>query len=352
MKIQRTVAQLLALLLALIPVCAAEEELLAFRPADCGVQGQRVYVFPFIGLELELSEEMLAMLDSREVFLFSDEDYAAENEIAYALLRFSATTQAQREETAMSVDIFSWEAALERIGAIGVYSRERADELDALTGCNEHVQIGENADGAYCYYLSINSAGDDEKAGQLRQSAIFIREMDALDMSMGYTAFSENRIAGVESVGDFAAEDVFGGTHTQEMFADNDLTLVNVFATWCSPCVQEIPELEALRAQYQEAGIRLGMVGVVMDARTADGVDEGALELARLLHEKSGAQFPFLIPDEDRMNGRLAGIESYPESFFVDGRGNIVSEPYLGANSRAEWAKIVDAQLAAMEEAA
>lgn len=353
MKMVRYIALLLALALPAVGMGASlaeESELFAFRPADCGLQAQKLYVYPFIGLEIELSENMQKMMDSREVFVFSDEDYAGENEISYALLRFSVTTQAQREEEMMSVDILAWEAALEKLGAIGVYCRDRAGEMDALTGCDTHKKLGESTDGKYEYYLSTNSAADASMRSELEASAIFIDEMDALDMSMGYSAFSENRIAGVESVGSFSTEDVFGNAYSEEIFSEHELTLVNLFTTWCSPCVQEIPELEELRAEYEEKGIDLGVVAVVMDARTASGVDEGALEQARLLYEKSGAQFPFLIPDEGKMNGRLAGVESYPESFFVDKYGNIVSEPYIGANSKAEWAKIVDAELAAPED--
>lgn len=71
-------------------------------------------------------------------------------------------------------------------------------------------------------------------------------------------------------------------------------------------------------------------------------MDEGALERAQILYERSKAKIPFLIPDENNMNGRLTGIESVPESFFVDKNGNIVSDPYVGANSQKEWKKNVD----------
>lgn len=64
------------------------------------------------------------------------------------------------------------------------------------------------------------------------------------------------------------------------------------------------------------------------------------------MHKRSGAGFPFLIPDETEMNGRLTGIASFPETFFVDKDGNIVSEPYFGARSQSEWAKIVDEEFA------
>ena len=51
------------------------------------------------------------------------------------------------------------------------------------------------------------------------------------------------------NVGKFETKGVDGKDYTEKVFSDYDLTLVNVFTTWCSPCVNEIPELEKL---YEE----------------------------------------------------------------------------------------------------
>lgn len=320
-----------------------------FRPVDCGIQAQPVYEFPFIGLTTVLPQAILDRLDSREVFAFTDENYTADSAISYAVLRFSVTTEAQRAEEGMSVDIWSWEAALEKLGAIGVYEKEVVGQLDALTFCDTHEKFGESADGRYEYYFSTNSAADAALLSELKAAELSIGEMHEFDPNLGYTAFSADRIDGVATVGSFAAEDIFGNPYTQEIFQENDLTLVNAFTTWCSPCVQEMPELEKLRRQYAEKNIKLGVIAVVLDVKTQDGIDEGALERAKTLYERSEAQFPFLIPDDGNLNGRLAGISAVPESFFVDRNGNIVSEPYVGANSLEGWTEIVDAELAALE---
>lgn len=154
----------------------------------------------------------------------------------------------------------------------------------------------------------------------------------------------------ITAVGEFATEDVFGNSYTQELFEDYDLTLVNAFTTWCSPCVNEMPELEKLRQYYEEKDIKFGIVAVVLDVRTADGIDDTAVQQAMLLSARSGAQFPFLIPDEEYLNGRLDEIESVPESFFVDSEGNIVSDPYVGANTKERWVAVVNQELEALAE--
>lgn len=360
MKFQKLCALmlLLSLMSAMFVGCASAEddltasEMILFRPVDCGIQSQDAYEYPFLGMNFVLSDAILSKIDSREVFVYTQEDYTQELEIAYGLLRFSATTQEQREQEGMSVDIIAWEEELEKIGVIGAYRKDVTAQLDELTACDTHEKIGESEDGAYEYYLSTNSSGDQTLAAALKETEVSIVTMHALDMELGYSAFSTDRLEGIDNVGSFTTEDVFGNTYDETVFQAYDLTLVNVFATWCSPCVEEIPELEKLRQEYAEKGVKLGVVAVVLDTKTEQGTDEGALERAKVLYERSGAQFPFLMPDDGNMGGRLTGIESVPESFFVDGSGNITSEPYIGAKSLEQWRQIADAELAALEESA
>lgn len=323
---------------------AAGNDINVFRPADCGVQPQDVYSYPFIGLEFSLPENMLDKMDSREIFARTDEAYTADGKTDYAFMRFSSTTEEQRAVEGTAIDVFAWEAELERVGAIGVYSKESVSEIDALTDCSSHKKLGESDDGRYEYYLSTGTAEGDLIADFERTEAL-ITEMREFDPSMGESAFSTGRTDGVANVGKFSGEDVFGEKYDESIFAEYDLTLVNCFATWCSPCVREMPELEALRKAYEEKGIKVGVAAVVLDTKYNGTIDEGAVERAQKLYELSGVGFPYLIPDDNGMNGRLVGIESVPETFFVDKNGNIVSEAYVGARSQEDWEKIVEEEL-------
>ena len=143
------------------------------------------------------------------------------------------------------------------------------------------------------------------------------------------------------SLGEFSMEDVNGETYTQEMFADHDLTMINVFTTWCSPCIREIPDLEKLSKEMEGQGVQV--IGIVLDI--AGNADEETIEKAKLLAEKTGASYPFLIPDAGYLNGRLAGISAVPETFFADKEGNIVGKTYSGSRSFEDWKGIVEKEL-------
>lgn len=151
------------------------------------------------------------------------------------------------------------------------------------------------------------------------------------------------------SVGDFSTQDVFGNSFDKEMFQDYDLTLVNIFTTWCTPCVDEMPDLEKLYQQMKDNGVNV--VGVVLDVKNEKGeIVQSDLERAQTLAERTGVTYPVLLPDSTYMNGRLIGIEGFPETFFVDKNGNLVGETYSGSRSFEDWLSIVEQELADIKE--
>ena len=69
------------------------------------------------------------------------------------------------------------------------------------------------------------------------------------------------------------------------------------------------------------------------------------MEKAELLAENTGVTYPFLIPDDTLLNGRLYGINAVPETFFVDREGNVIGESYTGSRSLEEWKAVVEEKL-------
>lgn len=321
-----------------------------FRPSDSAMPRQESYDYPFLGLTAVLPETLMERMDRKEVAMLSHEaateDFTA---LQYAFLSWNVMTEEQRdaEVHAIGTGYTDWEQSLERLGTLGVCQTGLADRLDELTGCDGHQELGKSADGAYTYYLSTNSKADTDLTAEIRQIQTTLTEMLPLqDLS----AFSTPRekFTG-SSVGEFTTQDVFGNAYTQEMFQDYDLTLVNIFTTWCSPCVAEIPELEELRKNMADRGVNV--VGVVLDVLNDKGeIDQDSLERAKLLAEKTGASYPFLLPDSTYMNGRLIGIEAFPETFFVDKNGCIVGGTYSGSGSLEDWTEVVEQELAALKE--
>lgn len=320
------------------------------KASEMGMSSEETLDFPFMGLSAELPDELKKQMDSADVVLLTGEDWTDDfDNIKYAHLFWSKLTDEQKEEEVnmLGTGYEDWLASIERIGALGVYSTDIIDDLDTITGCDNHEELGTSSDGKFKYYLSTNSEAEKDLTDEIENIKTTLGEMTPFN---GQSAFEQPQTAtsDADNVGTFETTDIDGNTYTEKVFSDYDLTLVNAFTTWCSPCVNEMPELEELYQEMKDQGV--GVVGMVLDSVSEDGTpDDSIVQKAQLLKEKTGVTYPLLIPDKGFLNGRISGLQSFPESFFVDKDGNIVSDPIMGSNTFDGWKEAVEKQLAALK---
>ena len=320
-----------------------------FKPSETTVQAQDSYEYPFLGLTMKLPEELLKQIKEQTIAMITNEGWNDNADaIKYAYISWSEMTEEQKEAEVdkLGTAYDDWCKSLAKIGVIGIYDEDSEKELDELTGCTEHKEIGSSSDGKYKYYLSTNKDADESLKKEVEKIDVTLTEMTPFQQLSAFDQPQDTSNAGdSKTVGKFETKGVDGKDYTEKVFSDYDLTLVNIFTTWCSPCVNEIPELEKLYEEMKEKGV--GVVGVVLDTVGDDGKqDDATVKKAGVLQEKTKASYPFLIPDSTMMNGRLNGISAFPETFFVDKDGNIVGETYSGSHSLDEWKEIVEKELA------
>ena len=320
-----------------------------FKPSETTVQAQDSYEYPFLGLTMKLPEELLKQIKEQTIAMITNEGWNDNADaIKYAYISWSEMTEEQKEAEVdkLGTAYDDWCKSLAKIGVIGIYDEDSEKELDELTGCTEHKEIGSSSDGKYKYYLSTNKDADESLKKEVEKIDVTLTEMTPFQQLSAFDQPQDTSNAGdSKTVGKFETKGVDGKDYTEKVFSDYDLTLVNIFTTWCSPCVNEIPELEKLYEEMKEKGV--GVVGVVLDTVGDDGKqDDATVKKAGVLQEKTKASYPFLIPDSTMMNGRLNGISAFPEIFFVDKEGNIVGETYSGSHSLDEWKEIVEKELA------
>ena len=140
----------------------------------------------------------------------------------------------------------------------------------------------------------------------------------------------------------FSTVDLQGNPVDQSILSGYDLTVVNVWATYCSPCIQEMPDLGELAAEYADDGIQI--IGFVSDVLNSDGtVSQSQVELAQDIAEQTGANYTHIVPDNGVLLYILSQISAVPTTFFVDAEGNQVGYAYSGARDKESWMELINA---------
>ena len=128
----------------------------------------------------------------------------------------------------------------------------------------------------------------------------------------------------LKSIPDFSAEDIEGNKVDNSIFKENKVTLVNVWATWCGPCVNELPEIQKVYSELKDKGI--GVVGIV-----ADGND--AKDTAKELIELESLKYKMIIPDSNLEKNLISTLRGFPTSYVVDSEGKILGMKVGGMNA-------------------
>lgn len=118
---------------------------------------------------------------------------------------------------------------------------------------------------------------------------------------------------------DFTLTDRDGIKKTSmEVIKGNKYVLIDFWASWCSPCRKEIPNLKALYAKYHDKGLQI--ISISTDRKAADW--EKALAAEKL---------PWInYRDVDESISAIFKVNSIPAIFLVDGNGVLVDDGLRG----------------------
>lgn len=110
---------------------------------------------------------------------------------------------------------------------------------------------------------------------------------------------------------------LLGGGSASLMNQKNKVVLVNVWATWCVPCLDEMPDLQRLYARMKREGEPFEILAVSIDALGADAV--------RKFVERFGLTFPILLDPRGSIK-KLYRTTGVPETFIVDRQGRLLQK--------------------------
>jgi len=140
------------------------------------------------------------------------------------------------------------------------------------------------------------------------------------------------KVTDMKTVPSFKVKDLQGKTVTQAVFSKNKLTLVNVWGTYCSPCLKEMPAIEEVYKEYSSKNI--GVIGIAEDGQSQEPQVNEILKKTKVTYEN-------LIPNDKFTNDFLSHESEIPYTFIVDNKGRI-QDFVVGAQSKEKYETMIN----------
>lgn len=246
-----------------------------------------------------LSAEEVDELSSKPESAFTEEDYAKIDRAA-TLLGLVLVSRAEAEELTelLGLETQAGPVTLERFGG--------AEDLNF-----------------YCFFDDVENyrgnIGDDWAEDYVKAQEIVRQLLEEAELY----APADPEAAVVGRVISFETTDLDGNpVSSEELFAENEITMINYWGTWCTYCVQEMDDLAQIHRHLQKKGC--GIVGILQDADS-----EESLQLARHILAENGVLYPNVkLSDDMDFAEEVAG---FPTSYFVDRDGVVLCPAITGA---------------------
>ncbi|MCR4924579.1 MAG: TlpA family protein disulfide reductase [Lachnospiraceae bacterium] len=123
--------------------------------------------------------------------------------------------------------------------------------------------------------------------------------------------------------------DLNGEAVTSEVFKDKEYTLVNIWGTFCGPCIEEMPGLADIAAQMPD---NMQIIGIVCDVY--EDSDESVDDALNILEESGADNFRHLRIN-DELAEQLKQFKFVPTTILVNSEGEMVGKAITGADINA-----------------
>ncbi|MBM9606672.1 TlpA disulfide reductase family protein [Desulfopila inferna] len=149
-------------------------------------------------------------------------------------------------------------------------------------------------------------------SGRIRKSAFLQVVFIGLALLYSTTA------SGATKMPDFALPNILNENTISSSSFEGKALLLTFFATWCPPCMEEVPTLIKLQEKYGRADF--SVIGF--------SVDQGGAAVVRKFVDKKSINYPVALADARTMQD-FGGVYGIPVSFLVNKEGNVVKK-YTG----------------------
>jgi peroxiredoxin len=262
-----------------------------------------------------------------EYFLEEGETDTGLNAIQSAFMMWGNTGEAAYLEESISglaYDSKAWSRIVFTFGNIFARNEELSEEkhLDLIRYLSDNLEEPRGRSEALLVFLRTNNRMD----GSVEKSVEAARQLVELDATefhvnqgLGYLHELESLNIGQEAP-DFTATDLNGQEITLSELR-GEYVLLEFWATWCGPCIPEIPYLKEMDEMYGESGLRIVGISIDRDEKT----------LREFISEREMG-WPQIYVEDSWSGGinRLYNVSGIPRMYLIDPEGYIAARDLRG----------------------
>jgi thiol-disulfide isomerase/thioredoxin len=200
----------------------------------------------------------------------------------------------------------------------GLYKSQQTGVLD-LSGVDEFVKLYPKDPRAdYLLYMATFVARD-EKAKQALEDRIL--ENYPKSRSAESILGTRRQRAAIGKPFDLEFTDAISGSAVSMKNLKRKVVIIDFWATWCGPCIAQMPHMKQLYARYHDQGLEI--IGVSLDVSK----EEGGLDNLKQFVKTNGLAWPQFYQGKfwDGDFSRSWGISAIPAVFVVDTDGNLAA---------------------------
>ena len=229
---------------------------------------------------------------------------------------------------------------------IGIDGGRGAEELAEVMGLGDGTegltQVGENGDITYFAVTDPSMYEGFAEKIPPEYAEEYLSLQPAIIEVMKNAKYFPPRSTSADLLGtvlQFETTDLDGNVvKSEELFAAHEVTMVNIWATWCSPCKAEMPELGDLARRLEADGRDAAIVGICNDA------DEELDSCREILAERK-VDYLNLMPFDNMLESLY--LSTLPTTIFVNRDGLILLAPIEGLpEDLSRYEELIDALLA------
>lgn len=136
----------------------------------------------------------------------------------------------------------------------------------------------------------------------------------------------------------FQTTDLDGNKVTSDIFQDHTLTLLNIWGSFCEPCMEEMPDLEAISKEFADKDVAI--VGVLGDALDRKGeFDADTVDLAKTVLKSKGVTYLNIAMCPELLEA--VPSDTYPTSVLIDSNGSVVGKAIYGSRDADQYRQLI-----------